>query len=131
MEGATEMEGATAMDGATVTAMATVVMDDVARRRWTARRQLEGKGRHDSSSTVMDGEGQRKHNGDGNGWRDDDSTVMDSGARRRWTERGQLNGNGQRVGDTTTMDDEEGMSATAMSTRPTMEATKASAASRH
>ncbi len=81
--------------------------------------------------TVMDGEGRRKRNGDGDGRRNDDSTVMDSGARRRWTERGQLNGDGRRVGDTTMMDDEEGKSATAMLTRPTMEATKASAASRH
>jgi len=80
---------------------------------------------------VLDGEGRRERNGDGDGRRDDDSTVMDSGARRRWTERGQLNGDGQHVGDTTTMDDEEGMSATAMLTRPTMEATKANAASRH
>ncbi len=79
----------------------------------------------------MDGEGRRERNGDGEGRRDDDSTVMDSGARRQWTERGQLNGDGRRVGDTTTMDDEEGTSATAMSTRPTMVVTKARAAPRH
>ena len=121
MEGATAMEGTTAMDA----------MDDVARRQWMARRQLDGKGRHDSSLTVMDDKGRRERNGDGNGRCNDDSTVMDSGARRQWTEQGQLNGDGRRVGDTTTMDDEEGTSATAMSTRPTMEATKASAASRH
>jgi hypothetical protein len=96
-----------------------------------ARRQLNGKGRHDNSLTVLDGEGRRERNGDGDGRRDDDSTVMDSGARRRWTERGQLNGNGRRVGDTMTMGDEEGTSATAMLTRPTMEATKANTASRH
>ena len=111
--------------------IATVAMDDVARRRWTARRQLDGKGRHDSSLTVMDGEGLRERNGNGDGRRDDNSTVIDSGARWRWTEQGQLNGDGQRVGDTTTIDDEEGTSATAMSTWPTVEATKASAESRH
>ncbi len=77
------MEGATAMDGATVTAMAMVAMDDVARRGWMARWRLDGKGRHDSSLTVMDGEGQRERNGNGDGRRDDDSTVMDSGARRQ------------------------------------------------
>ncbi len=119
------------MDGATVTAMATVAMDDVAQQQWTARRQLDGKGRHDSSSRVMDGKGRCKHNGDGNGWRYDDSTVMDSGVGRQWTEQGQLNGDGWHVGDTTTMDDKEGTSTMAISMRPTMEATKASAASRH
>ena len=62
---------------------------------------------------------------DGDERRYDDSTVKDSGARRRWTARGQLDGEGLRVGDTTTMDDEDGASATAMLTRPTMEATKA------
>ena len=125
------MEGATAMDGTTVTAMGMMAMEDVARRRWMARRRLDGKGRHDSSSMVMDGEGWRKCNSDGDGLHNDDSTVMDSGARRQWTEQGQLNGDGQRVGDTTAMDDKEGTNATAMSTRPTMEATKASTASRH
>ncbi len=80
---------------------------------------------------VLDGKGRRERNSDGDGRRDDDSTVMDSGARRRWMEQGQLNGDGRRVGDTTTMDDEEGTSATAMLTRPTLEATKANAASRH
>jgi hypothetical protein len=81
---------------------------------------------------MMDGEGLRdERNGDGDGRRDDDSTVMDNEARRRWTEQGQLNVNGRRVGNTTTMDNEEGTSATAMSTRPTMEATKANAASRN
>ncbi len=79
----------------------------------------------------MDGKGRRERNGDGNGRRDDDSTVMDSGAQRQWTEQGQLNGDGQRVGDTMAMDDKEGTSETAMLTRPTMEATKANAASRH
>ena len=44
--------------------------------------------------------------------------------------RGQLDGKGRHVGDTTAMDDEDGASATAMSTRPTMEATQANAASR-
>jgi hypothetical protein len=97
----------------------------------TAQRRLDGKGRHDSSSTVMDGEGRRERSGNGNGQRNDDSRVMDSGARRRWTEQGQLNGNGRRVGNITTMDYKEGKSAMAMSTRSTMEATKASAASRH
>ncbi len=67
---------------------------------------------------------------DGDERRDDDSTVKDSGARRRWTAQGQLDGEGRRVGDTTTMDDEDGASATAMSTRPTMEATKANMATR-
>ena len=80
---------------------------------------------------VMDDEGRRKGNNDGDGRRDDDSTVMDSGVRWRWTEQGQLNGGGRRVGDTMTMDNKEGTSATAMSTLPTMEATKASGASRH
>jgi hypothetical protein len=79
----------------------------------------------------LDGEGQRKCNGDGDGRRDDNSTVMDSGARRRWTKQGQLNGDGRRVGDTTMMDNEEGTSAAAMLTRLTMEATKANVASRH
>ncbi len=79
----------------------------------------------------MDGEGRRERNGHGNGRRDDSSTVMDSGARWQWTEQGQLNGDGRLVGDTTTMDDEESTSATAMSMRPTMKATKASVASRH
>ena len=119
------------MDGAMVTAMAMVAMDNVARRQWTERQRLDGKGRHDSSSTVMDGEGRRECNGNGDGRRNDNSTVMNSGAQRRWTERGQLNGDGRCIGDTTTMDNEEGTSAMAMSTRPTMEATKASAASRH
>ncbi len=67
---------------------------------------------------------------DGDEQRDDNLTVKDSGVRRRWTARGQLDGEGQRVGDTTTMDDEDGASVTAMSTRPTMEATKANTASR-
>jgi hypothetical protein len=80
---------------------------------------------------VLDGEGRRERNGDGIGRRDDDSTVMDSGAQRRWTEQGQLNGDGRRVGDITTMDDKEGTSTMAKLTRPTMEATKANAASRH
>ena len=75
---------------------------------------------------LMDSHG----SGNGNGRGNDDSTVMDSGARRQWTEQGQLNGDGRRVGDTTTMDDEEGTSAMVMSTRPTMEATKANTASR-
>ena len=79
----------------------------------------------------MDGKGRRKRNGDGNGQRDDDSMVMDSRARPQWMAQGQLNGDGRRVGDTTRMDDEEGASATAMSMRPTTEATKANAASRH
>ena len=47
MEGVMAMEGATVMDGATVTAMATVAMDELAQQRWTARRQLDGKGQHD------------------------------------------------------------------------------------
>ncbi len=80
---------------------------------------------------VLDGEGRCERNGDGDGRRDDDSTVMDSGAQRQWTERGQLNGDGRHVGNTTTMDNEEDTSATAMLTRPTMEATKANVASRH
>ena len=79
----------------------------------------------------MDGEGRRKRDGDGDGRHNDDSTVMDSGAQWQWTERGQLNGNGRRIGDTTTIDDEEGTSATGISTQPTMEAAKASAPSRH
>ena len=79
----------------------------------------------------MDDEGRRKRNGDGDGRRDDDSKVMDSGVWRQWTERGQLNGDGRRIGNTTTMDNKEGTSPTAMSTRLTKEATKASAASRH
>ena len=93
----------------------------------------DGDRRRDVDSTArdgmtaprrcLDGEGRRERNGDGDGQRDDDSMVMDSGA--------QLNSDGRRVGDTTTMDDEEGMSATAMLTWPTMEATKANAASRH
>jgi hypothetical protein len=58
-------------------------------------------------------------------------SVMDSGVQRQWTARGQLNGDGRCLGDTMTMDDKEGASATAMSTRPTTEATKANAASRH
>jgi hypothetical protein len=29
-------------------------MDGVAQRRWTARRQLDGKGRRDDDSTTMD-----------------------------------------------------------------------------
>ena len=74
------MEGATAMDGAMVTAMVTVAMDDVARRRWTAQQRVDGKGWHDNSLTVMDGEGRHKRNGNGHGRRDDDSMVMDSRA---------------------------------------------------
>ena len=101
------------------------------------RRERNGDGdrRRDDNSMVMDSGVQRRWmkqgqlNGDG--WRNDNSTVMDSGARRRWMERVQLNGNERRVGDTRTMDDEEGTSTTAISTRPTMEATKASVASRH
>ncbi len=62
--------------------------------------------------------------------RNDNSTAKDSGAQRRWTVRGQLDGKGWRVGDTKTMDDADGASATAMSTWPTMEGTKANAASR-
>ena len=81
MEGAMAMEGATAMNGATVKAMAMVAMDDVARRRWTARRGLDGKGRHDSSSTVLDGKGRRKRNGNVDGQCVDNSTVMDSGVQ--------------------------------------------------
>ena len=87
MEGATAMEGVMAMDGATVTAMAMVAMDNVARWRWTAQWQLNNKGRHDSSLTVLDGKGWRERNGNGDGRRDDDSTVMNSGARWRWTEQ--------------------------------------------
>ena len=80
---------------------------------------------------------------DGDGWQgttraqwhgrhNDDSTVMDSGAQRQWMVQVQLNGKGWRVGNTTTMDkDKDGMSATVTLTRPTMEATKANAASRH
>ncbi len=79
----------------------------------------------------MDGEGRRERDGDGDGWHNDDSTMMDSGAQWQWTERGQLNGDGLRVGDTTTIDDEEGTSVTGILMRPTMEATKASAPSRH
>ncbi len=67
---------------------------------------------------------------DGDERGDDDSTVKDSGGRWRWTARGQLDGEGRRVGDTMTMDDKDGASATAMSTWPTMEATKANTASR-
>ena len=66
----------------------------------------------------------------GNRRRDDNSTVKESEARQQWMARGQLDGKGRCVGDTTTMDDEDGASATAMSTRPTMEATKADTASR-
>jgi hypothetical protein len=32
------------------------VMDGVAQRRWTARRQLDGEGRRDDDSTTMDDE---------------------------------------------------------------------------
>ena len=32
------------------------VMDGVAQRQWTARRQLNGEGRHDEDSTTMDDE---------------------------------------------------------------------------
>ena len=32
------------------------VMDGVAQRRWTARRQLDGEGRRDDDSTMMDDE---------------------------------------------------------------------------
>jgi hypothetical protein len=31
-----------------------MVMDGVAQRRWTARRQLDGEGRCDDDSTTMD-----------------------------------------------------------------------------
>jgi hypothetical protein len=126
MEGATAMEDATAMDGAMVTAMAAVAMDDHNDNGW-----CDGDLSDDSSLTVMDGKGRRERNGDGDGRCNADSTVMDSRARRRWTEQGQLNGDGQRIGNTRTMDNEEGMSTTSMLTRPTMEATKASAPSRH
>ena len=95
------------------------------------RRRLDDKGQHDSSLTVLDGEGWRENHGNGDGRHNDNSTVMDSGAQRQWTELGQLNDDGRRVGNTTTMDNEEGTSATAMLTWPTMEATKANAASRH
>ncbi len=80
MEGTLAMEGAAAMVGAMVTAMATVAMYDVAQRRWMARQQLDGKGRHDSSSTVMDGERRRERNDNGDGRRNNNSTVMDRGA---------------------------------------------------
>ena len=60
----------------------------------------------------------------------DGSTVKDSGAQRRWTAQGQLDGKGWRIGDMMTMDDKDGASTTAMSPRPTMEATKANMASR-
>jgi hypothetical protein len=94
MEGAMGMEGVMAMDGTTVTVMATVVMDEVAWLRWMARRRLNGKGRHDSSLTVMDGEGRASAtamamNGvmtiqrwwtagrDGNGRSEDNSKAID------------------------------------------------------
>jgi hypothetical protein len=67
---------------------------------------------------------------EGNGRRNDDSTVKDSRVRRWWTAQGQLDGKARCVGDTTTMDDKNGVSAMAMSTWPTMEATKANTVSR-
>ncbi len=63
-------------------------------------------------------------NGDGDGRLGDGSTVMDSGAQ-------QDNSTAMDGALATQIDDEEGTRATAMSTRPTMEATKASAPSRH
>jgi hypothetical protein len=65
------------------------------------------------------------------GQRDDNSTMMDSGVQGQWTARGQLGGKGRCIGNTTTMDDKDGTSVTAMLTQPTIEATKANAASRH
>jgi hypothetical protein len=40
------------------------VMDGAALRRWTARRQLDGKGRRDGESTTMDNEKRRERDGD-------------------------------------------------------------------
>ncbi len=40
------------------------VMDGAALRRWTARRQLDGKGRRDGDSTMMDDEERRERDGD-------------------------------------------------------------------
>ena len=39
-------------------------MDGVAQWRWTARRQLDGEGRHDGDSTTMNDEEPRERDGD-------------------------------------------------------------------
>jgi len=40
------------------------VMDGVALWRWTVRRQLDGEGRRDGDSTMMDDEERREYDGD-------------------------------------------------------------------
>jgi hypothetical protein len=40
------------------------VMDGAARRRWTARRQLDGEGRCGGDSTMIDDEERRERDGD-------------------------------------------------------------------
>ncbi len=50
--------------------------------------------------------------------------MIDSKAQRTWTAQEKLDGEGRHVGDTTTMDNKDDASATAMSTRSAMEATK-------
>ena len=110
---------ATATEGATV--MTGMAMDGAAapRRQGTAWRLLDGDGRRGMAQAQWHGQC------------DNNSAVMDSGAQRRWTAQGQLDGKVQRIGNTTAMDDKDGASAMAMLTRPTMEATKSNAASRH
>jgi hypothetical protein len=41
-----------------------MMMDGAALRRWTARRQLDGKERRDGDLTMMDNEERRKRDGD-------------------------------------------------------------------
>jgi hypothetical protein len=114
-------KGTTAMATEGATGMTATAMDGVLApwRQGTAQRLLSGDGRQGTARAQQHG----RHDGD--------SLVMDSGALRQWTAQGQLDGEGRRIGDMTTMDDEDGASTTAMSTRPTMEATKANTAARH
>ena len=70
----------------------------------------------------------------GNGWNDgnvEGLAAMEGMTAMDGAVVGQLDGKGQHVGDMTPMDNEDGGSASAMSTRPTMEAIKANTASKH
>ena len=124
---------ATAMDGAAVEvgAMATAT-EGVTATTATAMEGATAPQRQGMARQLLGGDGQRgTARAQQHGQHNEDSTVMDSGAQRQWTVQGQLDNKGRRIGNTTTMDNKDGASATAMSTRPTMKATKANAASRH